>query len=321
MNKVVVTGSRGLIGRSLCRRLADLGCEVIEFDCGIAPDASGFGNVLDPANCHRAIAQADGVFHLAAVSRVIWGERDPQLCMAVNTVGTANILAACQAAPQPPWIAVASSREVYGQALQLPVAEHAPKQPPNVYARSKCHAEQAVEHAARQGLRAGFVRLSSVYGDAFDHATRVVPAFVTAALGGQPLNVEGAEGVLDFTHAEDVARGLVMLGHSIAKGAWHGPLHFVSGQPTSLLDLAKIIIRLTDSRSTVHVVAARTYDVSQFVGNPAKALRELGWQNETPLEDGVAKLIAEYRTIPARNRLRPSGQSLTRCGARGKQPA
>lgn len=295
--KIVVTGSRGLIGRSLCQRLVGFGHEIIELDNCITPDDSGYGDVLDPICCHRAIAQADGVFHLAAVSRVVWGERDPELCMAVNVVGTVNVLEACHLSPKRPWVLVASSREVYGQASHFPVSENAEKQPMNVYAHSKCQAEQAVEQACESGLRAGFVRLSSVYGDAFDHTTRVVPAFITAALSGHPLVVEGSDNVLDFTHVDDVTRGMVALGNSLAKGLYHGSLHFVSGQPTTLIDLAKMITRLTGSSWQINIAPPRSYDVSQFLGNPEKALCEINWKNETPLINGLSRLIHEFQKM------------------------
>lgn len=298
--RVLVTGSRGLIGRSLCRalRAADVG--VVEFDLAIPTGQPGHGDVQNVDACVEAISQVQGVFHLAAVSRVVWGEQNPELCHAVNVEGTSNVIAACERMPNPPWLVTTSSREVYGQQSILPVAECATRQPLNVYARSKVCGELALEAAVQRGLRAGHIRLSSVYGDTQDHATRVVPAFILAALRTEPLRVDDNTGVLDLTHVSDVVAGLIAFSKKIAGGSPLSPMHLVSGQGTSLLELATMVTELTKSLSQIQTASPRTYDVSRFVGNPHKALSTLGWMQRTPLALGIQKLIAEYKQDFAR---------------------
>lgn len=293
--RVLVTGSRGLIGRSLCRALCAAGMEVIDFDLAIPLGQPGHGDVRNVDACVEAISPVQGVFHLAAVSRVVWGEQDPTLCHAVNVEGTSNVIAACERMPTPPWLVTTSSREVYGQQSHLPVAESATRQALNVYARSKVSGELALEAAAQRGLRTGHIRLSSVYGDTQDHATRVVPAFILAALRTEPLRVDDNTGVLDLTHVNDVVAGLIAFSKKIAGGALLSPMHLVSGQGTSLLELAIMVTSLAKSLSQIQTASPRTYDVSRFVGNPQKAFSALGWKQRTPLALGIEKLIAEYK--------------------------
>lgn len=294
MRRILITGSRGLVGRSLCAQLRAAGDLVFDFDSAIAKDQAGHGDVCDPVALAAAVARVDGVFHLAAVSRVNWGQQNPIQCALTNVEGTENVLTACLNAVRPPWVVVTSSREVYGQQDVRPVEESALLQPLNAYARSKLAAELSVESAQSRGLRAAYVRLSSVYGDAFDHSTRVVPAFISAALCGETLYVEGEGNSLDLTCVTDVARGLNLLGIFVEHGGQPGPLHFVSGRETSLLELARIVIRLTHSKSAIELTTRRNYDVRQFVGNAAKARSVLGWSTVTPLETGLKKLIGDF---------------------------
>ena len=147
--------------------------------------------------------------HLAAVSRVIWAERAPEDCRSTNIGGLRRVLEVAFEQPVPPWVIFASSREVYGQPRPLPGTEDTPLSPVNLYGRSKVEGERLVEEARASGLRTAAVRLSNVYGSALDHADRVVPAFVWAAVQGNAIRIDGAECTFDFTHIDDTVRGMV----------------------------------------------------------------------------------------------------------------
>ena len=294
MHRLLLTGSSGLIGTALHAALVGRGVEVECLD--LHADGRAFGDVRDLDRVRRAMRACDGVVHLAAVSRVILGERDPGLCWATNVGGLDNVLRAAAEAPLRPWVVFASSREVYGQPPKLPVTEDAPLRPVNVYGRSKVEGERLVTTAARAGVRASVVRLSNVFGSTRDHVDRVVPAFARAAVLGHPLRVEGAESTFDFTHVADVTRGLVELVRLMADGGLPPPpIQLVSGVPTTLGDLARLIVDVAGSRSRFEVGAPRAFDVARFHGSPARALALLGWSATTPLDEGVWKLVGAFR--------------------------
>ena len=208
--KILITGSSGLIGRHLVPLLRR-NFNVLGYDIRPASDGRT-GDVCDLEALRAAMIDVDGIVHLAAVSRVIWGEVEPDRCRRTNVEGTRNVIRlASAAASRKPWILFGSSREVYGQQDQLPVREDATLQPMNTYAQTKVLGEQMIEAAGRDGVPTAIVRLSSVYGDAADHPDRVVPAFCHAALAGAPLRVEGSDNCLDFTAVADVADALVRL--------------------------------------------------------------------------------------------------------------
>jgi len=291
--KILVTGSSGLIGTAVCAVLASRGHEVRRFD--IADQQGGFGDILAPTNLDAAMKDCTGVVHLAAVSRVIWGERDPQKCHETNVVGTRNVIDRLNSGNLRRWLIFGSSREVYGQSRVLPVTESAPLQPMNHYARSKAEAEQAVKQAVGAGICASILRFSTVYGALTDHADRVIPAFCRAAIAGLPLRVEGATNSLDITHVSDVADGVSNVASRLSEGKSLGPMHLTSGHGTSLSDLAKAVVQLAGSKSEIITSAPRDFDVINFIGDSKLAETQIGWHPKIPLEIGLMKLISQFR--------------------------
>jgi len=293
--KIGVTGSEGLVGVALCRLLAERGHAVSRFDLR-CPSGKGIqGDVLDRDAVGRLVAGCDGIIHLAAVSRVVWGERDPKLCRRTNVNGTRYVVEAA-ASGHHPWVVLASSREVYGEPQALPVTEAAPLQPMNVYGRSKLDAEALVMGARTRGLRTVVLRLSNVYGSVVDHHDRVVPAFARAAAEGSELRVDGPGHTFDFTHVDDTARGIAATVDALASGE-HAlpPIHLLTGRPTTLRQLAEWAVAAGDGGSRIRIAEPRCYDVARFVGDPARARSILGWRAERQIEDGIRELVAAFR--------------------------
>jgi len=251
-----------------------------------------------------------GVIHLAAVSRVIWGERDPERCRKTNVVGTHNVIDhICLHDPQP-WLIYGSSREVYGQCASQPVTEGAPLQPMNHYARSKVEGEQAVKQAMEAGIRASVLRFSTVYGSTTDHHDRVIPQFCRSALTDSVLGVEGAANSLDITHVSDVAGCIANVASSLSKGKSFEPMHLTTGHATSLTDLARTVVRLTRSNSEIITNEPRSFDVTCFAGDTQHATAQIKWRPKTLLETGLMNLIAEYLQKDWADR-RPQKEALT----------
>jgi nucleoside-diphosphate-sugar epimerase len=293
--RILITGSCGLVGTGLTPVLEQLGAELRYLDIVAHGDAAG--DVKDASRVCAAVEGCDGVIHLAAVSRVIWGEQQPELCWATNVGGLRNVLASAAASSRKPWVIFASSREVYGQPAHLPADESCPLSPVNIYGRSKIEGEALIEAARHDGVRACTIRLSNVFGSTQDHTDRVVPAFArTAALGGE-LRVDGASHTFDFTHIDDVAAGIAALVSLLTEGgAPPPPIHFVSGVPTTLQQLAELAIRLASSTSVIRHAPPRSFDVAQFVGSPERAKRLLGWTPTLSLETGLQRLINDFRS-------------------------
>jgi nucleoside-diphosphate-sugar epimerase len=283
---ILVTGAEGLIGRHICVRLRREGIAYRAFDLKHSPAE----DIRDSKALAKALVGVRGVVHLAAVSRVIWGEKDPGLCNTTNVVALAQILEMCLAGSRP-WFIFASSREVYGSAHHLPVHEDFPLCPSNYYAESKYRGECLTRQAAKNGLVANICRFSNVFGCPLDHPDRVAMAFARSAAHGGRIVVEGSNNMFDFTSVHDVTDGLWQLIKATDEGQLLPPIHFVSGRGTTLGTLAKMAAALAVKRVLIEEAPARSFDVPQFVGNPSRAQSLLGWTASTDLQSEFELLV------------------------------
>ena len=293
-HRILVTGSEGLIGGALRTALEARGAEGVGLDL-LGTDREQ-GDARSLRRVRDALGGCDGVVHLAAVSRVLWGERDPEGCWNTNVGGLRNVLHALDERRQRPWLLFASSREVYGQPRRLPATEDTPLLPVNVYGRSKVEGERLMEAARAGGLRAATVRLSNVYGSVRDHADRVVPAFARAAVSGSSIRIDGAECTFDFTHIDDTARGMIAVISLLEIGETPPPIHLLTGTPTTLRDLAALAIDVAGGTSPVVEAPPRSFDVSHFHGDPSRARELLGWEPRVVLREGLERLVRDLRT-------------------------
>ncbi len=294
MKRILITGSSGLVGRDVRQSLELRGCCVHGLD--LRADHHERGDVRDRDRVSAALDGVAGVIHLAAVSRVAWGERDPEGCWATNVDGLRTVLECAKSTAAAPWLVFASSREVYGQAEVLPVSEDAPRRPVNVYGRSKLAGEMLIEASQREGLRAAIVRLSNVYGSTADHADRVLPAFARAAARGATLRVDGSDNEFDFTHVSDTTRGLVALvEHLVAGGEPPPPIQLATGVSTTLAQAARHAVSCGRAGAVIAEAPSRAFDVSRFRGTWARAHALLGWAPRVAIADGLARLVSDFQ--------------------------
>lgn len=298
MARILITGSRGLVGREIERYLTIQGHTVSGFDIAPRAEHADFGDILDLARLSAAAERVDGIVHLAAVARVKHAEADPEHCNLVNVVGTENVVAAARGSPSRPWLLFASSREVYGEPKRVPVREDNPIAPLNTYGRSKARGEKIVERARCDGLQTAIVRLANVYGSIYDHPDRVVSAFCRAAAQGTPMRIEGRGYVFDFTHVRDVARGVGLVIDQLVVGRGDLlPIHLASGRATSLEALAELANAAGGGRSTMNFYSNAPHNVSCFIGDPTRAFAELRWSSTIDVEEGVPQLVEELRLL------------------------
>ncbi|WP_213992794.1 NAD-dependent epimerase/dehydratase family protein [Sodalis sp. dw_96] len=290
---ILVTGSQGLIGQCLLRYLRKAGITTHEFDIR--------RNRQEDFRCADALRHAlhgiEGIVHLAAVSRVVWAEKHPELAYSVNVASLRTLLEVVADKEKKPWIIFASSREVYGNSTESSVHEDAPLLPLNAYANMKVQGERLIHDAVSSRIRANICRFSNVYGAISDHADRVAEAFARTAAFGGVLRVDGGENTFDFTHVSDVAEGLFRLVQATGKKELLPPVHFVSGQGVTLNELARLAVSLAVDgiKIGIHDAPPRAFDVSRFVGNPHRAKELLGWEAKTSLPLGFGELISLFR--------------------------
>lgn len=287
---ILITGSHGLVGAALSRLLQPA-FEVEGFDLQNNSDQDIRNDI--------PIEGYQGIVHLAAVSRVVTGEHDPQNCLRTNVEALRMLYANAARQARPPWVIFVSSREVYGSTGTLPVNEDTPFAPKNVYARSKMEGEKLSLAARDAGITVNIARLSSVYGNIADHADRVAPCFARAAAIGGTIHVEGGDKVFDFTHIDDVALGLRALVLETHRRTLLPAIHFVSGRGTSLSQFADLAAGLARAELTIVDAPPRPYGVDGFVGDPTRARELLGWTSSVSLEQGMADFVDAYAAAAA----------------------
>ncbi len=161
----------------------------------------------------------------------------------------------------------------------------------------------SVYYERQQGLPTVRARFQNVYGPGEalgagrwrgTPATiwrNVTPTFVYRALKGLPLQLDnGGVASRDFVYVEDVARGLLACAE---RGAPGDVYNLASGVETTIRDLAELVVELSGSSSELEIAPRRAWDHSVLrFGSPEKARRELGFEAQTPLEDGLRDTIA-----------------------------
>ena len=255
---VVVTGGAGFIGANLCRSLACAGDveQVVALDdlsSGSPENLAGVegvklieGSILERALLEQVVADADVVVHLAARPSVPRSLADPVATHEANATGTLAVLEAVRrrGTEDRPQLIVASSSSVYGANPELPKHEGMVPAPMSPYAASKLAGEAyALAYAHSFGLRVLAFRFFNVFGplQAANHAyAAVVPAFVLAALRGEPLTVHGdGTQTRDFTYVGSVVA--VLEDAMRRRVAYSGPVNLAFGSRTSLLELVRAL--------------------------------------------------------------------------------
>jgi UDP-glucose 4-epimerase len=308
--KVVVTGGAGFIGANLCRELVSRpGVEQVvaldDLSTGSADNLSGVpvelveGSILDRSLLNKVFDGASAVVHLAARPSVPRSIADPLASHDVNATGTIYVLEACRQAGT--YVALASSSSVYGSNPQLPKHEDLATRPLSPYAASKLATEAyALAYASSFGLPTLPLRFFNVYGplQPAGHAyAAVVPAFLDAALRGEPMRVHGdGKQTRDFTYVGTVTK--VLADAAVGRVCSSTPVNLAFGTRTSLLELVDQLSVLLDRPLEVHHEQPRPGDVrdSQAANDRLRALfPEI---TAEPLEVGLRQTIEWFRTLP-----------------------
>lgn len=294
---ILVTGGNGFIGSHLAESLIKRGWQTSTLDIIYTRNTEEFdckkikGDIRDYTVVSEAVWDKDVIVHLAAVSRVEWGQKNPRKCIEVNALGTLTLLEAVRKNNPNAVVIFGSSREVYGEPNSLPVVEDSPKAPISVYGASKLASENLISSYHRvHGLNYVILRFSNVYGSPLDLPERVIPKLMRLALEDNPLTVYGRQQVLDFTFIDDVVEGVVNAAirvMNVDESVINNDFNFASGRGTSVLELAKLIKKICNSNSKILIKDRRKFDVSRFVGDCRKAKRYLGYKPRHSLQAGL----------------------------------
>lgn len=312
MNKkyILITGGAGFIGSTLAESLLKKNENLIIFD-----NRTDLNNIEDIKNIILLINEdirnysilekvfsqyeIEGVIHLAAVSRVIDAQNNPELCKSVNIGGIENILKVSSKQNNKPWVIFGSSREVYGEPKEFPVKEDFPLIPINIYGETKLYGENLLKkYCEKENMKGITLRFSNVYGNKKDILDRVIPKFVISALKNETIYIHGGKQSFDFTFISDTVMGIESAVCVLRNKSnnYYNHFHILCGKPTTLQELITIIAsKLQNYNLDVQYSKERDYDVNSFYGCTEKTMKELNFKTQISIEEGVDILINLFK--------------------------
>lgn len=302
--RILITGGEGFIGSATSEKLVEKGHQIVSFDYRKQNDYVNYSSnvdfkkvdLRDYNSISKNLKKIDGVIHLGAVSRVIWGEDNPQACIDINVKGTLNLLEFVKKSNIKPWFLFGSSRCVYGETNGEGVPETSSFNPKNIYGISKVAAERLTEsYAIQNNLRALSLRFSNVYGKLSDVLDRVIPRFIINCLLKERLEIHGGNQIFDFTHIDDAVNGILLsidyLDNLDDEKTQYDAFNIMPGKGNTLHNLIEIMQNNFDHQLESSYTPNRSYDIEKFVGNPNKAEKVLGFKCNIDLDEGVNKTV------------------------------
>jgi UDP-glucuronate decarboxylase len=307
--RILVTGGAGFLGSHLCDRLIADGHEVLCADNFFTGDKSNITHLLQHERFELLrhditfplFVEVDEIYNLACPASPIHYQHDPVQTTKTSVHGSINMLGLAKRLKAK--ILQASTSEVYGDPAIHPQTEdywgHVnPIGPRSCYDEGKRCAETLFFDYHRQlGLRIKVARIFNTYGPRMHIADgRVVSNFIVQALQGQPITLYGdGQQTRSFCFVDDLVDGLVMMMDSPDEVT--GPINL--GNPTefSMAELAAQIIAGTGSNSRLTYAPLPEDDPRQRQPDIARAKAQLGWQPQVPLEDGLKRTIAYFRSV------------------------
>jgi dTDP-glucose 4,6-dehydratase len=303
----MITGAAGFLGSHLCERFLDEGHEVVGIDNFITGSPDNIAHLIgkpgfsfiqhDVTNFIYVPGPLDGVLHFASPASPIDYLELPIQTLKVGSLGTHKTLGLAKA--KGARYLLASTSEVYGDPQVHPQPEtywgHVnPVGPRGVYDEAKRFAEAMVMAYHRfHGVDTRIVRIFNTYGPRMrPNDGRVVSNFIVQALRSEPLTVYGAgDQTRSFCYATDEVEGIYRLFMS----DYTMPVNIGNPNEFTVRQLAERVLALTGSSSTLQQQPLPSDDPKVRRPDITVARRELGWEPQIQLDEGLEKTIPYFR--------------------------
>lgn len=247
-------------------------------------------DIRDEEAVRRALEGVDTVVHLAAFGSVVESVDDPIENFDVNARGTLVVLRAAAARGVRKLVFASTGGAIMGNAAP-PVDEKTLPWPISPYGASKlcgeayCHA-----FAGSFGLPIVALRFANVYGPISEHKKGVVTNFIKHALRREPIVIYGdGTASRDFLYVDDLCDGICA---AIDAELDDEVIHLASGEETSISDLARLILELTDATGTpIRYEERRRGEVERTFARPDRGAELLGFTPSHTLPDGLRRTV------------------------------
>ncbi len=250
------------------------------------------GDILQTDILNAAMKKVDGVVHLAALWLLQCYDY-PRAAFDVNIRGTYNVLESCVAhgIKRLVW---SSSASVYGDAVEQPMTELHPYNNWTFYGATKIAGEHMFKaFHKRYGLNGVGLRYMNVYGPRQDYRGTYIAVIMKILdnidQGRPPVVFGDGSQAYDFIYVGDTALANVC---ALKSNVSFGFYNVGRGIKTSIRELTELILRITGSKLPIRYEPAGQTFVTNRIGDPTAASRDLGFTWKIDLEDGLRRLIA-----------------------------
>ncbi len=306
MKRVLVTGGAGFLGSHLCESLLERGLETICVDNFFSGSKDNIRHLLSHPHfelirqdiIHPLFVEVDQIYHLACPASPIHYQYNAIKTIKTNVIGTINMLGLAKRTKAR--FLLASTSEVYGNPEVHPQPEsywgHVnPIGLRSCYDEGKRVAETlAMDYHRQNNVDIKIIRIFNTYGPHMAlHDGRVVSNLVIQALKNEPLTIYG-DGLQtrSFCYVSDLIEGFIAIMHS---ENILGPLNLGNPEERTILELAEIILKLTQSTSTIEHKPLPSDDPIRRCPDISLVKEKISWVPKIGLEQGLQKTIDYFK--------------------------
>ena len=310
--RVLVTGGAGFIGSHLSERLLDEGQEVIcvdNFFTGTKENikhllGNPYFKVIRHNICFPLYTEVDEIYNLACPASPIHYQFDPVQTTKVNVSGSINILGLAKRLKIR--VLQASTSEVYGDPSVHPQPETYWGNVNTIGQRGcydegkRCAETLFFDYHRQHGMDIKVVRIFNTYGPRMHpNDGRVVSNFVIQALKGEDISIYGdGSQTRSFCYVDDTVDGIIRMMNT--PRGFTGPVNLGNPNEISILDLARLIIDLTGSRSRIVFKPLPQDDPRRRCPDITLAREKLGWKPKIDLMTGLKKTVEYFSNLTRR---------------------
>ena len=307
--RVLITGGAGFLGSHLCDRLVAEGFEVLCVDNCFTGTRQNIFHLLNKPNFEfirhditfPLYLEVDEIYNLACPASPVHYQFDPVQTTKTSVHGAINMLGLAKRVKAK--ILQASTSEVYGDPDVHPQPETYwgrvnPIGPRSCYDEGKRCAETLFFDYYRQhNLKIKVARIFNTYGPRMHpNDGRVVSNFIVQALKNKDITVFGdGTQTRSFCYVDDLIEGLIRM--MSGPDDFTGPVNLGNPDEFTILELAKKIVKITNSKSKIVFKPLPQDDPMQRRPDISLAKEKLKWQPTVKLDEGLKKTIEYFDTI------------------------
>lgn len=307
--RVLVTGGAGFLGSHLCDRLVNAGHDVICVDNFFTGSKRNVAHLLGKPNFELMrhdvtfplYVEVDEIYNLACPASPVHYQHDPVQTTKTSVHGAINMLGLAKRLRAR--VLQASTSEVYGDPEVHPQPESYWGKVNPIGIRScydegkRCAETLFFDYHRQHRLEIKVMRIFNTYGPRMHpNDGRVVSNFIVQALRGEDITIYGdGSQTRSFCYVDDLIDGMLKLMSSDAD--FTGPVNIGNPGEFSMIELAELVLKLTNSRSKLKHLALPQDDPKQRRPDITLAKNKLDWAPHVPLEEGLKQTIQYFQTV------------------------